>query len=273
MNRLPTQIRLFLKRRSYRLLRLGLFTMFAAWLFSTLPALAQDAASEATPGFLGQLQNQLVSALNWIDSLGAVAPIAFVVLYVIVTVAFIPASIVTLGAGVVFGVVQGSLYVFIGAMLGAAAAFLVGRYVARDWVGDKIADNPRFKAIDEAIAKEGGKIIFLIRLSPAFPFNLLNYALGLTKVSLKDYVLGTTGILPGTIMYVYLGSLAGNLATLGAGDAPSNPAITWTIRIIAFVATVAVTVYVTRIARKALQESVPSIEGSSNQANEAIARQ
>lgn len=263
MNFLTAQIRLFLNRRSYRLLRFGLFTMFAAWTLSALPALAQEAAtSEATVGFFGQLQNHLVNALDWIDSLGPIAPIAFIILYVIVTVAFIPASIVTLGAGVVFGVVQGSLYVFIGAMLGAAAAFLIGRYVARDWVSSKIAGNDRFKAIDEAIANEGRKIIFLIRLSPAFPFNLLNYALGLTKVSLKDYVLGTTGILPGTIMYVYLGSLAGNLATLGAGETPSNPVITWTIRIIAFVATVAVTLYVTRIARRALSESVPNIEDS-----------
>ena len=266
MNVLSAQIRVFLKRRSYRLLRFGLFTMLAAWILSALPALAQEASGEAATGIFGQLQNQLVNALDWIDSLGPIAPIAFIVLYVIVTVAFIPASIVTLGAGVVFGVIQGSLYVFIGAMLGAAAAFLVGRYVARDWVGNKIAGNAKFKAIDEAIANEGSKIIFLIRLSPAFPFNLLNYALGLTKVSLKDYVLGTTGILPGTIMYVYLGSLAGNLATLGAGDTPSNPTITWAIRIIAFIATVAVTVYVTRIARKALQESVPSIEDSSDSA-------
>ena len=260
MNFLTAPVHVFLKRRAYRLLRFGLFAMIAAWLLSTLPALAQETATQASTGIFGQLQNQLVNTLNWIDSLGAVGPIAFIILYVVVTVAFIPASIVTLGAGVVFGVVQGSLYVFIGAMLGAAAAFLIGRYIARDWVSGKIAGNARFKAIDEAIAREGGKIIFLIRLSPAFPFNLLNYALGLTKVSFKDYVLGTTGILPGTIMYVYLGSLAGNLATLGAGDTPSNPVITWTIRIIAFVATVAVTLYVTRVARKALSESVPSIE-------------
>ncbi|NER83078.1 MAG: TVP38/TMEM64 family protein [Leptolyngbya sp. SIO1D8] len=263
MNALTDRIRVFLNRRAYRLLRLSLLTMLAAWLLSTLPALAQEATNQASTGIFGQLQDKLVNALAWIDSLGAIAPIAFIILYVIVTVAFIPASIVTLGAGVVFGVVQGSLYVFIGAMLGAAAAFLVGRYLARDWVGSKIAGNDKFKAIDEAIANEGRKIIFLIRLSPAFPFNLLNYALGLTKVSLKDYVLGTTGILPGTVMYVYLGSLAGNLATLGAGDTPSNPVITWTIRIIAFVATVGVTVYVTRIARKALQESVPSIGDNS----------
>lgn len=255
----------FFNRRAYRPLRLSIFAMIAAFL-PIVPAFAQAAASESSVGLFGQLQNALTNALAWIDGLGAIAPIVFIILYVIITVAFLPASIVTLGAGVVFGVVKGSLFVFIGAMLGATAAFLVGRYVARDWVGRKIADNEKFKAIDEAIRREGRKIIFLIRLSPAFPFNLLNYALGLTKVSLKDYVLGTTGILPGTIMYVYLGSLAGNLATLGSGEAPSNPTVTWAIRIIGFIATVAVTVYVTRVAQKALNDSVPNVEESGDEA-------
>jgi len=240
--------------------------MLAVWLLPSLPVLAQEATAEPSQGLISQIQGWLVETLAWIDSLGAIAPIAFIILYIIITVAFLPASVVTLGAGVVFGVVKGSLLVFVGAMLGATAAFLVGRYLARDWVSRKIANNAKFKAIDEAIAREGGKIIFLIRLSPAFPFNLLNYALGLTKVSLKDYVWGTTGIIPGTIMYVYLGSLAGNLATLGAGETPSNPAITWTIRILAFIATVAVTVYVTRVARKALSESVPSITDDNEEA-------
>lgn len=236
---------------SARWVQLTLLMVTAAILFPAAPALAQEAAGGFSP------QAKLAEALTWIDNLGAIAPLVFILLYIVITVAFVPASVVTLGAGVVFGVVKGSMFVFVGAMLGATAAFLVGRYVARDWVANKIAGNEKFKAIDEAIAHEGRKIIFLIRLSPAFPFNLLNYALGLTQVSLKDYVLGTTGILPGTIMYVYLGSLAGNLATLGAGDAPSNPTITWAIRIIGFVATVAVTVYVTRVARKALKEAVP----------------
>ena len=231
--------------------QLTLLMVAAAIVFPAAPALAQEAAGGFSP------QAKLSEALSWIDSLGPIAPLVFILLYIVVTVAFIPASVVTLGAGVVFGVVKGSLFVFVGAMFGATAAFLVGRYIARDWVANKIAGNDRFKAIDEAIGREGRKIIFLIRLSPAFPFNLLNYALGLTQVSLKDYVLGTTGIIPGTIMYVYLGSLAGNLATLGSGESPSNPAITWAIRIIGFIATVAVTVYVTRVARKALKEAVP----------------
>lgn len=207
---------------------------------------------------IGSLQQQLVQALAWIDGLGAIAPLAFILLYIVITVAFVPASVVTLGAGVVFGVIKGSILVFVGAMLGATAAFLVGRYVARDWVASRIANSPRFQAIDDAIAKDGRKIIFLLRLSPVFPFNLLNYSLGLSQISLKDYVIGSVGILPGTIMYVYLGSLVGNLAMLGTGDgAPQTAMVQWIIRIVGLVATVAVTLYVTRIARRALSEALP----------------
>lgn len=220
----------------------------------------QTAIMAADSSFIGSLQQQLVQALAWIDGLGAIAPLAFILLYIVITVAFVPASVVTLGAGVVFGVVKGSILVFVGAMLGATAAFLVGRYVARDWVASKIANSPRFQAIDDAIAKDGRKIIFLLRLSPVFPFNLLNYSLGLSQISLKDYVIGSVGMLPGTIMYVYLGSLVGSLATLGAGDGSQSPeaaTIQWIIRIVGLIATVAVTLYITRIARRALSEALP----------------
>ncbi len=222
--------------------------------------LAQGAAANSDLSFFGSLQQQLVNALAWIDGLGAIAPLAFILLYIVITVAFVPASIVTLGAGVVFGVLKGSALVFVGAMLGATAAFLVGRYVARGWVASKIAGSPRFQAIDDAIAQSGRKIIFLLRLSPVFPFNLLNYSLGLSQISLKDYVIGTVGILPGTIMYVYLGSLVGNLATLGADSSQSPEAvkIQWIIRLVGLIATVAVTLYVTRIARQALNEALPA---------------
>ena len=201
-------------------------------------------------------QEILRNALVWVDSLGSLGAIAFIVLYILATVAFLPGSILTLGAGVVFGVFFGSLYVFIGATLGAIAAFLVGRYLARDWVAQKIAGNQKFTAIDQAVGKEGFKIVLLTRLSPIFPFFLLNYAYGVTRVSLKDYAIASVGMIPGTIMFVYIGSLAGNLATLGIQNQTVNPFLEWTIRIIGFMATVAVTLYVTKLARKALDEAV-----------------
>lgn len=235
--------------------------MAIAPLLMTPMPMTQTAVMASDLSLIGSLQQQLVQALAWIDGLGAIAPLAFILLYIVITVAFVPASVVTLGAGVVFGVVKGSILVFVGAMLGATAAFLVGRYVARDWAASKIAHSPRFQVIDDAIAKDGRKIIFLLRLSPVFPFNLLNYSLGLSQISLKDYVVGSVGMLPGTIMYVYLGSLVGNLATLGAGDGSQSPQtamVQWLIRIVGLVATVAVTLYVTRIARRALSEALPA---------------
>ncbi|MDY6937314.1 MAG: TVP38/TMEM64 family protein [Cyanobacteriota bacterium] len=221
------------------------------FLGATLPALAQEASNS---GF--NPQELLRNALQQIQDLGPAGAVAFILLYIVATVAFLPGSIVTLGAGVVFGVALGSLYVFIGATLGATCAFLVGRYIARDWIAKKIEGNSKFAAIDEAVGREGLKIVLLTRLSPIFPFNLLNYAYGLTGVSLKDYVLGSVGMIPGTVMYVYIGSLAGSLATIGGEGQPTNAAVQWAIRIIGFVATVAVTVYVTRVAKKALDEAV-----------------
>ncbi len=222
-------------------------------ILATEPAFGQESAQNA-PGF--NPQAWLKNALQWIDGLGAVGALAFILLYIIATVAFLPGSILTLGAGVVFGVVWGSLYVFIGATIGATAAFLVGRYLARGWVAKKIAGNQKFRAIDEAVGREGLKIVLLTRLSPIFPFNLLNYAYGVTGVSLKDYVLASIGMMPGTIMYVYIGSLAGSIATIGTESQPGNVGVQWAIRIIGFIATVAVTIYVTKVARKALEDEV-----------------
>ena len=225
-----------------------LIAFSGTFLLTTPPAFALE--SSASTGF--NPQTILFHALTWVDSLGSVGAIAFIIIYILATVAFFPGSILTLGAGVVFGLVLGSFYVFIGATIGSAAAFLVGRYLARGWVAEKIQGNNKFQAIDEAVGKEGLKIVLLTRLSPVFPFNLLNYAYGVTGVSLKDYLLGCAGMIPGTIMYVYIGSLAGSLATIGTSTPATNPVLQWTIRLIGFIATVAVTLYVTKIARQAL---------------------
>lgn len=201
----------------------------------------------------------LQDALLWIQNLGSTGAIAFMGLYGLATVVLIPGTLLTLGAGVVFGVVWGSIYVFVGATLGATLAFLIGRYFARGWVAQRIEGSTKFSAIDEAVAKEGLKIVVLTRLSPIFPFIFLNYALSLTQVSLKDYVFGSIGMIPGTIMYVYIGSLVGNIAMLGSKTQMLNPEAQlaqWGFRILGFIATVVVTVYITRIARKALQASV-----------------
>ena len=203
--------------------------------------------------YLGAVE-LLRATLEWTKGLGPLGPIVFIAIYVLACVLFIPGSILTIGAGVVFGVVRGSIYVSIAATLGATCAFLIGRYLARDWVAAKLEANPKFKAIDLAVAREGWKIVALTRLSPVFPFNLLNYAFGVTRVSVREYIVASwAGMLPGTVMYVYIGSLAGDLAkasTHGASNAPGR----WALNIVGFAATVAVAVYVARIGAKALRE-------------------
>ena len=216
------------------------------------PAFAQslDNSQDFNP------QSLIRNSLEWVESLGVWGGVAFMGIYILATIAFLPASLLTLAAGVVFGVVWGSVYVFVGATLGAIAAFLVGRYLLRGWVSRKVASNPKFTAIDTAVAQEGLKIVLLTRLSPVFPFNLLNYAFGVTGVTLKDYALGSIGMIPGTIMYVYIGSLAGDIAKIGTANQPTDSTLQWVINIVGLIATIVVTVFVTRIATKALNTKI-----------------
>ena len=194
--------------------------------------------------------------LAWISDLGPLGPVFFIVFYILATVLFLPGLIPTMAAGVLFGVIQGTLLVSISSISGATLAFLTGRYLAREWVAVKIRGNQKFEAIDVAVAKEGWKIVGLTRLSPVFPFNLLNYAFGLTQVSLRDYFLASwIGMLPGTVMYVYIGSLAGDLASLGSGERSRSPA-EWALYGVGLMATVVLTLYITRIAQRALNRTV-----------------
>ncbi len=202
------------------------------------------------------IQKNLQNSLSWVKNLGTLAPIIFIIIYNLATIFLIPGSVLTLGGGFLFGIFWGSIYVFIAATIGATFAFIIGRYLTRDWVYKQIEKRPKFKAIDQAVAKEGWKIVFLTRLSPVFPFNLLNYAFGITQVSLRDYILGSVGMIPGTIMYVYIGSLAGSIATIGTSKQPINSTLEWTVRTVGFLSTVAVTIYVTQIAKKALDDKV-----------------
>jgi uncharacterized membrane protein YdjX (TVP38/TMEM64 family) len=203
-----------------------------------------------------QLQQLIYTALAWIKTLGYLAPIAFIGIYNLATILLIPGSLLTLGGGFIFGAVWGSIYVLIAATLGATFAFLIGRYLSRDWVRQQLDKYPKFKAIEAAVSKEGLKVVLLTRLSPVFPFNLLNYAFGVTGVSLQDYVLGSIGMIPGTLLYVYIGSLVSDLALVGTSAQPDNPLLKWTIRSIGLIATVAVTIYITRIAKTALDEQI-----------------
>ena len=155
----------------------------------------------------------------WVTTLGWWGPLVFIIGYALAVVALVPGSLLTLAAGAVFGLGQGVAYVFVAAVLGSSAAFLIARYVARSAVERRLANNPRFAALDTALGAQGWKIVLLLRLSPVFPFTMLNYSLGLTKVRFGDYLLASVGMLPGTLLYVYSGKLAGDVASLAGGAA------------------------------------------------------
>jgi uncharacterized membrane protein YdjX (TVP38/TMEM64 family) len=202
------------------------------------------------------VQVLLKEALNEIGRLGPWGAVLFIGIYVVATVLFIPGSVLTLGAGALFGVALGSVCVSISATLGATAAFLVGRYLARDAVARRVEKDQRFAAIDRAVADEGWKIVLLTRLSPVFPFTLLNYAFGLTRIRLSHYVLASwIGMVPGTVMYVYLGSLV----NVGAGHRQRSVG-EWVLYGVGLLASIAVTVFVTRLARKALAKKITGTE-------------
>jgi uncharacterized membrane protein YdjX (TVP38/TMEM64 family) len=194
----------------------------------------------------------LTLGITWIEAHPALAWAVYIASYILATVLVVPALILTLAAGFVFGLPLGVALVSIGSVLGATTAFLVGRFLARDWVSQRISGLPRFQALDKATRTEGFLIVFLTRLSPLFPFNLINYGLALTSVRLRDYFFASwIGMLPGTILYVYIGSVAKNLADLSSGDVESG-----TIgRIFLFVglaATLILTIVITRKATRTL---------------------
>ncbi len=192
---------------------------------------------------------------DWVEGLGALGPVVFVGGYAIAVVAFVPGSLLTLAGGALFGLVEGVIYVFAAAVLGSTASFLLARSIARDAVSRRIEGDARFRAIDQAVGEEGRKIVFLLRLSPVFPFNLLNYALGLTRVRLADYLVASLGMLPGTILYVYAGKLGGDVAAAAGGVQTERGLADWALLSVGLAATAIVTLLITRIARRALDEA------------------
>ena len=201
-----------------------------------------------------QLAGVIPALAERIEEMGVWGPVVFVCAYAAATVAFAPGSILTLAAGAIFGIGRGTVIVFVGATTGAALAFLVARYLARSAIENKVADYPRFAAIDRAIGEQGRKIVVLLRLSPVFPFNLLNYALGLTRVRFVDYLIASLGMIPGTLLYVYYGQVIGDVAALASGVEVARGAGYYTVLGVGLAATIVVTTLVTRIARRALKE-------------------
>lgn len=206
---------------------------------------------------------QLLPVGRWIQETGEAIRRAglpgvflYALAYVLLTVLLGPAWALTLVGGFAYGPVLGTAIVSPASVLAATAAFVLGRTRARGWIAARVERNPRFAAVDRAVGRSGFKIVALLRLSPVFPYTILNYALGLTQVRLRDFVLASfLGMLPGTVMYVYLGSLVTSAAEIAGGSREKSPA-ELALYGLGLLATVSVTVYVTRIARRALREAV-----------------
>ena len=208
-------------------------------------------------GWLLPVREWLGAALTWAAAHGEGSALLFLALYVLATVCLVPGLILTLAAGAIFGLARGVALVSAGSVLGASAAFFIGRTFAREWTQQRIAAWPRFRALDGALGERGFWIVLLTRLSPLLPFNLLNYAYGVTAVRARDYVVASwLGMLPATVLYVYAGSAATNLAQALSGRVRTGRTGT-VLWIVGLAATVAVTALVTRLARRRLEHETP----------------
>ena len=193
---------------------------------------------------------------TWADLLpllrSPLGALAFIPLYALWVTLLLPGVWASMLAGALYGTVLGSLVVFLGACLGAEVVFLLGRGWLQGWARRRLAAAPKLLAVEQAVSREGLRLVLLTRLSPAFPFSLLNLAYGLSEVSLRDYSIGLIGILPGTVLFCALGALAGDVARFGTVLAGQADSFTWAVRCLGIGATVAVTLLVTRVARRAL---------------------
>jgi uncharacterized membrane protein YdjX (TVP38/TMEM64 family) len=197
----------------------------------------------------------------WIEELGYLGPLAFGLIYVAAVVALMPGSALTMAAGALFGLIGGTTIASVASTTGAALAFLIGRYLARERISANLQNYLKFHAMDIAIAKNGWKIVAMLRLSPALPFNLQNYLYGLTDIRFWPYVLTSwLAMMPATFMYVYLGDLGReSLQAVGGAERARSPA-EWIFLIVGFIATVALTMYLTRLARTTLREQIVAAE-------------
>jgi uncharacterized membrane protein YdjX (TVP38/TMEM64 family) len=196
----------------------------------------------------------IVHAMEAIQQAGWLGLLLFIGLYAAACLCFIPGSILTLAAGAVYGFWEGTLLVLAGNGLGALLSLLITRYLLRDWAKKQFAKNPRMRAIEEAVAHDGWRIVLLTRLSPIMPYSLINYSLGLTRLSATRFLLATElGAIPSTCIYVYIGTLIGDLAKIGP-DLRHHRPLEWTIQGAGLVLTIMITIYVTHIASQSLKK-------------------
>jgi len=170
------------------------------------------------------LQRPFLQFLAWVETAGMRAHILFIALYAFVVLLLVPGIIFTMGAGFIFGTVRGSLYVILGTTIGATGAFLLARFVFQSWADEKLAQHPKLLALNQAVAERPWQTVMLTRLIPFFPFKASNYVFGVMPISCRHFVLGTAiGVIPITLVNVYIGSLAGELAELHSAARTRTP--------------------------------------------------
>jgi uncharacterized membrane protein YdjX (TVP38/TMEM64 family) len=196
----------------------------------------------------------LEQILNGVASLGFFAPVEFIPIYMIGTALFVPTAVLTLAAGALFGVPVGFVVALIASLSASSGGFLAGRYLSRGWILEKIASNEKIRAIDDAVSRKGWKLVLFLRFSAIVPFTILNYGLGLSNISFKDYFSASLiGSVPGTLLYVYLGSLAGKLVF--EGNPMQKTPVEMVFISFGFIATIVMGIYSTAIVKKALRTS------------------
>jgi uncharacterized membrane protein YdjX (TVP38/TMEM64 family) len=201
---------------------------------------------------LFDIDREIIGFLRWMDAQGGTAGLWFLVVMAIVVVLLLPGVLLTTGAGFVFGIAEGTLYVVLGTGIGAAAAFLIARYLARDATRAALARSGRWVALQQVLAFVDARTVLLTRLVPFFPGKLSNYAFGLTSVPFLHYCVATlVGLVPFSLHNVYLGSMAASLLTLGA-ERQGRSVLEWSIYGIGFVGTVLAVIYCSRLAQRAL---------------------
>ena len=198
--------------------------------------------------WIAPLVRQLADLGHW-------GPVLFILLYVVAAVTLAPAFLLTFSAGAVFGLWRGTLLTFVGASLGASAVYAVAAPLARSRVLRWIDRDPRVAATRRAVVRENAAwIMFLLRLSPLVPYNLLNYALSLSGVSFRQYLVALTGMFPAIVMYAYYGKVAGDVTRIAAGVAPPRGTEYYAMMVVGLIATFAATHLIGRAAKKAMAE-------------------
>ena len=198
------------------------------------------------------------SMFSWIQENPNVSWLVFLGLYILATVLLLPGSVLTIGGGWIFGFVEGLVVVSLSSTLAASCSFLIGRYLARAWVEGKISQDSRYRSLDRAIGERGFFVVLLTRLSPLFPYNLLNYAWGISSVRLSRYVLASwMGMIPGTSLYVYLGAAASDISQLFSGASGEAVGQEW-LFIVGLAATAVLVIFIARLATKNLNQVMES---------------